>query len=144
MVPALIALIHLCRFVMRLAIIAITMSFISKVGAAFPSLRSVAAQIDASTVPLNELRAQIWEARAVYWYRKITEYPVVLSAARQEFFQAVGLLRNPGLITVREVVVLGIFGIQVYGCFKLGEISGRHTLQGYETEKINPNLFKSK
>jgi hypothetical protein len=51
-------------------------------------------------------------------------------------------LANPGELQVRDVVTGGIFAIQIYGCFKLGEISVRRNIAGYEVPAPSADTFK--
>ena len=50
-------------------------------------------------------------------------------------------LANPGELHVRDVITGAIFGIQIYGCFKLGEISVRRNIAGYDTPAPSAATF---
>jgi len=62
-------------------------SLISKMAQAFPKQNALLTKMENNTIPLNDLRSQIWENRAIYWYQKLTNYPKVYTAAKQEFIQ---------------------------------------------------------
>ena len=113
------------------------MSFLSKVGTAFPSSANLLKHIESSNTPLNEIRSNIWSLRTEYWYRKISGYPNVWNNAKADFCHVLKLASNPGLLTVRELYTVSIFTLQFYACFKLGEISSRKSVAGYSTDKIN-------
>jgi hypothetical protein len=49
---------------------------------------------------------------------------------------------NPGELTVHDAVSGGFVFLQVYGCFKLGEISVRRTVGGYPVPPVSNDIFK--
>ena len=49
---------------------------------------------------------------------------------------------NPGELGSAEAVSAGIIFLQVYGCFKLGEISVRRNVNGYPTPAVSNDIFK--
>jgi hypothetical protein len=50
-------------------------------------------------------------------------------------------ISNPGELRVRDVVTGAIFAVQIYGCFKLGEISVRRNLAGYPVPAPSASTF---
>ncbi len=72
-------------------------------------------------------------------------YFFILNPRPSPFFSAIfwtEQIANPGELRVRDVITGGIFAIQIYGCFKLGEISVRRNIAGYEVPAPNADTFK--
>uniref|UniRef100_A0A7S0LSD6 ATP synthase subunit n=1 Tax=Coccolithus braarudii TaxID=221442 RepID=A0A7S0LSD6_9EUKA len=106
-------------------------SLAHKLSALVPVLRKPMQNVIASKRTLNELRRDIWHARTEYWYRKVSTYPEVVRAAKVEAKEVVQKLKNPGEISYKELAGAGIMGIQMFGCFCLGEAWGRGNLTAY-------------
>ena len=81
---------------------------------------------------LNELRSQIYRARAEYWYRKATTYGKVIGEAKVEAKGLVQKLKSPGELSYGDVATGLVCGLQIYGAFCVGEVLGRGNLVGYK------------
>ena len=79
--------------------------------------------------------------RAEFWYRKVTTYPEVWSAAKVEARQLAAKLRNPGEFTYRQLAEGAVCGVQVFGCFCLGEMWGRKSVVGYPVGPDPSHLY---
>lgn len=67
---------------------------------------------------------EIWKLRTEYWYRKVSTYPEVINGAKAESKVFLNKLTNPSSVTLKEVGMVAIAGVQVYGAFCIGEIIG--------------------
>lgn len=84
-------------------------------------------------VPMDDLRAQLWQLRAEYWYRKFASAGSTWNAAKADAKQiGTQIIRNPGDFTYKQIGTGAVWGVQIAGCFALGEMYGRRNIRGYE------------
>jgi len=81
---------------------------------------------------LSAMRSQIWKLRTEYWWRRIAHFNQTSAQAKVEFEAFLKRLGQPGEWTLGEIGGAGIFSLQVYGCFCLGEMWGRGNVFGYD------------
>ncbi|KAF8992740.1 mitochondrial ATP synthase g subunit-domain-containing protein [Cyathus striatus] len=69
-------------------------------------------------------------------YRSESLQPPSIAAVRAAYESIWAQVRNPaavrGLLQSGEIAQVGIYGLQAYGIFKIGEIIGRRSLVGYD------------
>jgi len=107
------------------------MSFVSKVGKAFPGLAPIAMRIEHPLISLNKTRKEIWMSRGEFWMRKFIAYPKVVGKAKVEAKEVWKILKHPKELTYRNIAEGSIFGLQVVGAFCVGEMLGRGSVVGY-------------
>lgn len=113
------------------------MSFVEKLGRAFPRIKPAAQGIAKPTRGLGEVRTSLWNQRAEYWVRRAGEIPGKIPGAKAELKTIGGKLKNPGNLTYRDLAHAGIWGLQIGACFCVGEMIGRGGVLGYPVER-NP------
>ncbi len=72
---------------------------------------------------------EIWSRRFEFWYRKISGAPATVSAAKQEF----AVLKSTPIsdFTFKQLATAGVWGVQLFGCFCIGEAIARRDYRGY-------------
>ena len=113
------------------------MSFVTKLGRAFPKLKPACNGVASPTKNLKDLRLELWNVRTEYWIRKAQNLPKLVPAAKGELANIAVRMKKPGEITYRELAHAGIWGVQIFGCFCIGEMWGRGAILGYPVER-NP------
>jgi len=73
-----------------------------------------------------------------FWTRKIIDAPGTWNAAKPEAKALIQSLKNPGAITYRQVAEGGVWALQLFGCFCIGEMYGRGSIIGYDVGGPNP------
>eukprot|EP00455_Lapot_gusevi_P040960 TRINITY_DN469_c0_g1_i1.p1 TRINITY_DN469_c0_g1~~TRINITY_DN469_c0_g1_i1.p1 ORF type:complete len:134 (+),score=40.82 TRINITY_DN469_c0_g1_i1:75-476(+) len=115
-------------------------NYLVKFGEAFPSAnpritRLLGGKFDLS---VNQVSQVIRSNRVDFWWRTTTGFSSRYQAAKAEVNELLCWIRSTPLsqLTVRQVVSGGIIGVQIWGCFKLGEMYGRGSVSGYDTSAI--------
>jgi hypothetical protein len=76
---------------------------------------------------------QIWKLRTEYWYRRVAAVPDAVKAAKGDFTQLWNnKLSQPSTWTGADLVAAGIIGVQLAGCFAIGETLSRNKVIGYD------------
>jgi len=76
--------------------------------------------------------------RYQFWAQKLIVLPDVFPRAISDI-KAIGTqLWHPLGITYRQVSEAGVWAIQLYGCFCIGEMWGRRSVVGYGVGGPNP------
>jgi len=100
----------------------------------FPSLTPAAERLEQPTTVqgLRSLKNEILNRRVEYWTRKIYEFPYVIADAKVEARELYnGKLRKPSTWTWGDLATVCVWGVQIGGCFVLGEMAGRGSITGY-------------
>ena len=75
---------------------------------------------------------ELWQKRIEFWVRKCEQWPTTKAQAKVEFKETVELLKKPGQLTYKQLATGLIWGVQIFGCFCLGEMFGRGSILGYK------------
>jgi len=112
--------------------------FLAAMSKRHPSIQPLAENVANPQQTLNELRRELWLIRGEFWMRKLLTYPQVIAAAKVESRLAFRKFLKPQEWTYRDVASAGIFGLQCYGAFCVGEVLGGRNVLGYDV-KVNNN-----
>jgi hypothetical protein len=75
----------------------------------------------------------LWKARAEFWIRKAQNVSPAIKAAKGEACQLYSKrLADPSSWTYSTLASVGVVGVQLFGCFCIGEMLGRGSIIGYK------------
>jgi hypothetical protein len=72
---------------------------------------------------------EIWSRRVEFWYRKVSGFPATVGAAKKE----AGVIASTKVtdFTYKQLATAGVWGLQIFGCFCIGEAIARRDFRGY-------------
>jgi len=110
------------------------MSLLRTIGSRVPAVAQVEQAIaNPSKRSYEQLRGDLWKARAEYWIRRTQNIPVAFRAAKGEAQTLYGKkLSQPSSWTYGNLASAAVVGVQLFGCFCVGEIIGRGSIIGYK------------
>jgi len=114
-------------------------NLVRNLGKAFPRLASATEGALNPTADLNAMREQVNLLRLQYWLRKGSTYGEVIAKAKAEaraIYQQLSM--DPMGITYRNIGEAGIWAVQIFGVFCIGEMIGRKSVIGYNVGGPNP------
>jgi hypothetical protein len=77
----------------------------------------------------SPLLQEIWSRRFEFWFRKASGFPATVSAAKKE--ACVIASTKVTDFTYKQLATAGVWGLQIFGCFCIGEAIARRDFRGY-------------